>query len=116
MGCACGKSLLETELERLLLEIRQTTSCVTENQVTTTLSVPKHYLLLRQNKPQLQLPAEKLCVFSKEIIELKTLEQQAQDRIRKGRGKSDDFQALVKEATSVVNHYVAFFKEICSWL
>ena len=110
MGCACGKSLLEIELERQLLEIRQITSLATENQVTPTLSVPKHYLLLRQSNPQLQLPAERLCAFSKEIIELQKLQQQAQDLIRKGKGKSDDFQAMVKEATSVVNHYVATFQ------
>ena len=84
MGCACGKSLLETELERQLLEIRQITSLTTENQVTPTLSVPKHYLLLKQSNPQLQLPAERLCVFSKEIIELQKLQQQAQDSNKKG--------------------------------
>ncbi len=99
MGCSCGKSQVEIDLEASLLAVK----AADERQVWS--ENPSRFAFLERKRPSLDITTESLCIFSRVILNLKDILKEAKVMIGKGKGKSETFQVLYNEANSVIHRF-----------
>ena len=99
MGCSCGKSQVEIDLEATLIEVKAAESRRAWSET------PPRFAFLERKQPYLETPTDTLCIFSKVIINLKDVLKDAKIMVDEGKGKSETFQQLYNEANNFIKRF-----------